>query len=425
MEKLLQYAWQHRFWKSPHMTTTDNRNITVLDPGWINHTAGPDFFNSKIIIDGEEWAGNIEIHTRASDWYRHNHHTDPAYNNVILHVVQSSDMHVKNALGTTIPQLIFPCDSNLHHLYNRLLTDPPTTEPLCATAIPHIPPLHLNSWIDSLAYERLYDKTDRFRHYLTITSGDYEQALFTAIARALGFGRNSDSLELAALSTPLRILSRHSDSLPTLEAIIFGQAALIPPPQPTENPYVTSLRNEYTFMAHKFGLTPPRSINWNLGRIRPQNLPHRRLATLAQMTLGGFRYFSRILEATTLPQLRDIFRITLTGYWATATTMNNPLGATPTPLSENAIDSLIINAIVPALHTFGTERNDPAIIERSLDILRALPPENNTITRTFARSGIKCDNAYTSQALIQLHRIYCENRKCLYCRIGYRMLRQK
>ena len=65
------------------MMTVDGRRVSVIDPGQPNSGSGPDFFNAKVRIDGELWAGNVEIHVRASDWYRHGHHTDPAYNSVM------------------------------------------------------------------------------------------------------------------------------------------------------------------------------------------------------------------------------------------------------------------------------------------------------------------------------------------------------
>lgn len=422
MEKLLQYAWQHRFWKSPTMTTSDGQKITILDPGWLNHNAGPDFFNAKIILDGKEWVGNIEVHIKASDWYRHGHHLDSAYNSVILHVVDTDDMKVANAKGQILPQLVIKCDSEVTALYNKLLTAG-TLNLVCSDSIAGIPDIYINNWIDSLAYERIYNKSERFSHYLKITGNDYEQALFIAVARALGFGRNNDIFERIAISIPLKIIGRHSDSPVTVESIVFGQAQLIPVDATT--PYIAELKREYDFMAHKFGLIPPNDINWNFGRIRPQNMPYRRLAALAHMAAKGFRLLTPILEAKNIDELRNIFRFELSGYWSTAISFTNARGAAPKAFSDSAIDSLLINAAIPAIYTFGIMRDRHDVTERSLDLLRALPPENNSIVRTFTDAGIKCENAYTSQALIQLHRIYCENRKCLFCRIGYRMLKRR
>ena len=103
MERLMQYVWQHRLWVSQSMFTVDGRKVQVIDPGMLNTDAGPDFFNAKVKIDGETWVGNVEIHVRASDWYRHGHDKDVAYDNVILHVVEKDDMAVKRSNGDVIP----------------------------------------------------------------------------------------------------------------------------------------------------------------------------------------------------------------------------------------------------------------------------------------------------------------------------------
>lgn len=401
------------------MTTTDGRQLTVVDPGWINTAAGPDFFNAKVLIDGNEWAGNIEVHLRASDWYRHGHHNDPAYNSVILHVVENADMETATQDGRRLTQLEFHCDDRIKALYNHLLTAQ-ELDLVCAQTIPSIPSLDLNSWIDTLAYERVYMKADRFRGYLDATGNDYEQAMFTAIARAMGFGKNSETLERTALSIPLRLLAKHSDSPLALEAMVLGQAALIPPEGGNE--YVEQLRREYNYLAVKFNLAPPSGAIWNLGRMRPQNLPYRRLATLAHMALGGFQIFSAVITSQSLRDLRDLFRISLTGYWATALSLTSERGASPAALSERAIDSIIINAAIPAMVAYGMERDSSGTVERAMELLRQLPPEDNSKVRLLTAAGIPCPDAYTSQALTMLRNVYCEQRKCLFCRIGHRMI---
>ena len=88
------------------MTTNDMRHVRVLDPGLLNTDSGPDFFNAKVEIDGQLWVGNIEMHVRASDWRRHGHDKDSAYDSVILHVVDKDDAPVYRTNGERIPQLV-------------------------------------------------------------------------------------------------------------------------------------------------------------------------------------------------------------------------------------------------------------------------------------------------------------------------------
>lgn len=404
MEKLLQYAWQHRLWKSPLMTATDGSTVEVLDPGWINNGPGPDFFNAKIRTGSKTWAGNIEIHTRASDWYRHGHHNDPAYDPVILHVVGHDDMAVTRRDGLPLKQVVLRCHDNLTQLYNRLLSSG-TADLICAPYLASIPSVYLNDWIDALAHERLYDKADRFNSYLAATSNNWQQAVFAALARGLGFGRNTDTLERLALSTPLTMLAKHADSPGSVEAILLGQAGLIDSiSDPSRRQY---LRQEYDYMAHKFSLSPLRSLKWINGG-RPQNSPVRRVERLARYVSCGFDMMSRLLQARSVDHIRDIFRLDDTA-----------------SLSQSSLDLLVINVAVPAIYTYGLHTGDHTATQRALDMLRALPAERNSITAIFSDAGLTCDDAYTSQAIIGLRRTYCENRKCLFCRIGNRMMRDK
>ena len=104
-EDFLHFVWKEQLFNSSDLKTTDGRELTIVDNGKYNFESGPDFFNCRIKLDGIVWAGNIEIHVRASDWYRHNHQEDHAYHNVILHVVYDYDMEVRNKSGHPIPTI--------------------------------------------------------------------------------------------------------------------------------------------------------------------------------------------------------------------------------------------------------------------------------------------------------------------------------
>lgn len=421
MEKLMHYIWQHRLWLSEDMRTVDGRRITVLDTGKYNTDAGPDFFNAKIKLDGQLWAGDVEIHVRASDWFRHGHDSDAAYDSVILHVVGKDDMPVPRSNGSVIPQFRMPCAPDFNRSYTALVDVSHMSLP-CAKALKEMPSVHLYSWIDALGYERMYGKSERILEYMNRFSGDWESACYVALARALGFSVNSEPFERLAFSIPISYLRKHSDSSLTLEAFFFGQAGLLPASD-EGNPYVTLLLREYSFLASKFSLKPPVSLGWKMSRMRPQNFPHRRIAYLAAMFLGGFKVMSRLLDATTVEDVTKIFNIELMGYWTNHYTFHGHSGTTQTiALSRASIASLIINVAVPLLHAYGSFINDTSLADRAVSWLQSLKPENNSVVEIFRSHGIECPNAFTSQALIQLRRNYCECHKCLFCRIGHRHL---
>lgn len=416
----MQYVWQHRLWVSQSMFTVDGRKVQVIDPGRLNTDAGPDFFNAKVKIDGEMWVGNIEIHVRASDWLRHHHDKDTAYDSVILHVVEKDDMQVHRSNGEIIPQLCMPCSAQFSEQYNRLVGSAASELP-CAQEIANLPSIYLTDMISTLGYERLYSKVERIEQLLNRFSGDWNEVCYVLLARSLGFGVNSDAFERLALATPLKFMSKHSDSLTVIESMLFGQSGLLDT-APDDDSYVAILKNEYQFFAQKFGFVKPSSLGWKMARMRPQNFPHRRIAVLAAMIEGGFGYASKMMSAKSVDEVRKLFEVELSGYWTQHSSFKSAGGGSKRGLSESSVSILIINAVIPVIYAYGRLCNDEAACNRAIEMLQSLKPEKNSIVELFMRAGIECKDAFTSQALIQLRREYCETRKCLYCRIGHRML---
>ncbi|MBO4815364.1 MAG: DUF2851 family protein [Muribaculaceae bacterium] len=422
MEKLLHYIWQHRLWNYADMTTNDGRRVRVIDVGLHNTDAGPDFFNAKVEIDGQMWVGNIEIHVRASDWKRHHHDTDPAYDNVILHVVQKDDAPVYRTNGERIPQVELRVSPRFNEQYEALVNAKQDVP--CLARIREVPRLTITEWMERLAFERLLGKVDRVRTMLEQLAGNWEEVCYITLARTLGFGINNDAFERLARSTPLRLLGKHSDSLLQIEALLYGQAGMLDSSQHTADAYYQQLCKEYRFLASKFSLTPLEPQAWKLFRIRPQNFPYRRIAMMAHFLEGGFQLMARIIEAPDEKALRALFEVNLTGYWAEHYTFGKPVSQPAKALSNSSIDIVLINTVAPLLYARGELTADYALTEKAVALLEALKPEKNSIVDQFTYAGIPCTDALTSQALIQLKRNYCESHKCIYCKIGHWFLSQ-
>ena len=405
MEGLLQYIWQHKLWLSEDMVTNDGRRVRVIDPGLLNTDAGPDFFNAKVEIDGHLWVGNVEIHVRASDWKRHHHDEDPAYDSVILHVVEKDDAPVHRINGELIPQVELRVSPRFNECYDRLVNA--TVELPCAARIKEVPQL---------------TEVDRVRVLYDRYNGSWEDICYVMLARTLGFGINNDAFERLARVTPLRLLHKHSDSILQVEALLFGQAGLLNGAHDGET-YFQQLTREYAFLANKFSLRPIEGSAWRLFRSRPQNFPYRRIALLAQFVQGGFNLMNDILDAAgDTSALRELFDLELSGYWTTHYSFRKPSHSAGRALSNSSIDIVLINVVAPLYYARGEMTDDYAMTDRAIELLEDLRPERNSIVTMFQNAGIRCDNALTSQALIQLRRSYCEARKCIYCRLGHRLL---
>lgn len=419
MERLLQYIWQHKLWLSEDMVTGDGRKVRVIDPGLLNTDSGPDFFNAKVEIDGRLWVGNVEIHVRASDWKRHHHDEDPAYDSVILHVVEKDDAPVTRINGELIPQVELRVSPRFNECYDKLVNA--TVELPCAARLKEVPQLIVTEWIEALAFERLHGKVDRVRDLYDRYHGSWEDICYVMLARTLGFGINNDAFERLARVTPLRLLHKHSDSIVQVEALLLGQAGLLNGAHDSE-PYFQQLTREYAFLANKFSLRPIEGSAWRLFRSRPQNFPYRRIALLAQFVKDGFNLMNDILEATDTKALRQLFDIELSGYWTTHYSPGKPSASAGRALSKSSIDIVLINTVAPLYYARGEMTDDYTMTDRAIALLEDLRPEQNSIVTMFKAAGIKCDDALTSQALIELRRNYCEARKCIYCRLGHRLL---
>lgn len=402
------------------MVTNTGKKVRVVDPGLLNTDAGPDFFNAKIEIDGHMWVGNVEMHYRATDWKRHRHDSDKAYDSVILHVVAKDDAPVRRTNGELIPQLVLEVSPQFNADYASLVGA--TIEVPCATKIKQVPHLTIVEWVEGLAFERLHGKVERIHQLLDSFNGSWEDVCYVTLARNFGFGINNDAFERLARRTPLRLLGKHSDSVLQIEALLFGQAGMLDAQKPGMDSYYNQLCTEYAFLSNKFQLTPMEKESWKLFRIRPQNFPYRRIAMLAQFIEGGFRMMIRILEAEGEKEMRALFEMELSGYWTKHYTFGKPNERATATLSRSSIDIILINTVAPLLYAYGELTGNYEMTDKAIKLLEDLRAESNSIVSHFVAYGIDCPDALTSQALVQLKREYCDARKCIYCKIGHHLL---
>lgn len=426
MEKLLHYVWKHKLFPTAPLTGTDGERIEVIDPGLHNGHAGPDFFNAKIKVDGTLWVGNVELHERSSQWYRHGHDRDKAYDNVVLHVTAEADETVRTAAGRRLPQLVLHVPEHVEANYQELLTE--EAYPPCWRVIPDMNLLTVHSWLSALTTERLEEKTRRITDWLHRTGGDWEQTLFVTLARNFGFGVNSETFENWAATIPTAAAGKHRDDLFQIEALFLGQAGLLDntavDPEHRDG-YFGRLQKEYSFLAHKFGLSPIDAGQWKFLRMRPQNFPHVRLSQLALLYHTGRFGFSQLIEAREPEALRELLRTNATPYWETHYTFGTESRTKEKHLQTDSLNLLIINTVIPLLFAYGRHRFDERLSERAFELLEKLPAERNFITRSWQKAGLEVKTAADSQALVQLHRNYCDRKDCLRCRFGCEYLRSR
>lgn len=429
MEILLHYIWKHRILPLHELHTTDGRLVEVIDPGLHNRHDGPDFFNAKVKIGGVMWVGNVEIHEKAADWYAHHHDSDEAYNNVILHIASVMDADIVTADGSHPPQLELHVPQSVADNYRRLLAADPY--PPCREAVLRLPSLTIHSWMSALGAERIDDKGVAIERRVAQSDGSWEKAFFITLARAFGFGTNSDAFEQWATALPLMQVGHHRDHPMQVEAMFLGTAGLLDAdamPQrqrdaALSDAYFTALRREYAYLAHKFSLTAMPRTAWRFMRLRPQNSPYIRLSQLATLYCSRRADLSRVASCATLDEVGGALTTEVGDYWRTHYSFGNESKANAKRLSAASVQLLVVNAVVPMLYAYGRHRQDETLIQRAATLMEELPPEDNTYIRLWKECGVKAENAADTQALIQLHRRYCERKECLRCRFGYYLLR--
>ena len=401
-EIVLHYIWEHCLWAGFKQQTTDGRSVEILSVGTHNRDAGPDYSHAHVRIDGKEWVGNIEIHVCSSDWIKHQHHVDKAYDNVILHVVRTADKPIYNARGELVPQceLNYPSDKDyLSGLFESAQQmDSAFSRIGCAEQLIHDPGLITEGWRKTLLRKRLECKRASIMRLLEITKGSWEHALYISLARNFGFHTNSLPFEQLAINTPLSYLQKHRNNLFQLTALLMGQAGLIANSQ-------EPIAKEYDFLRTKFSLTPMDGSVWKHARMRPQNSPELRIQQFAQLLYQSENLLSKILDTDDIKELEQLFAVDKMG--------------------RSSIDILLINTVIPYKYAYAIHRNNAAHAEAAMRLMERIPAENNTIIRQWRVLGQAVCNAADTQALLHLYQNYCQHHECINCEVGYQIFQDK
>ncbi len=419
-EEFLYYIWMFRLFDKD-ITTTSGESINILKSGERNTDSGPDFFNAKIKIGDTIWAGNVEIHVNSSDWYKHNHQENNAFDNIILHVVYKNDAIIKRNNSEIIPtiELNEKFDKKLYYRYKSFMTNKYWIP--CQKLIGNIDEFHLNSWLERLLIERLEHKAKTIESTLNLNKNNWEQTFYQYLARNFGFNTNAEPFELLAKSLPVNYLAKHKNNQFQIESLLFGQAGLLETDFKDE--YPNNLKNEYNFLKKKFSLKPVDGFLWKFLRLRPSNFPTIRISQFANLIYKSSALFSKIIKLNTLNEVYKLFDISTSGYWDTHYIFDKPSVKRKKSFGNNALNLIIINTIVPFLFVYGLKKDNYSYKEKALQLLAQVPGEKNSIIRKWQELGLRASTAYTTQSLLELKNYYCNEKKCLNCQIGNILLR--
>lgn len=417
-EDFLHFIWKTRQWSNA-CKTVSGKEFEVLDTGLHNKDAGPDFFNAKIKIDDTVWAGNVEIHKSAGDWYAHKHHRDPAYNNVIMHVVAENNKPINTKEGRQPETWVMNFPHSAFKQYEKLVQSIFTIP--CKDDLHKVNPTEVIMWLQSIAIQRFYHKAKEIEKRLVKERMDIDTAFYQTLFRQFGFKVNQLPFDMLARSINWKVLARHRHNLRQLEALLFGQAGFLKGDM--NDDYFRELKKEYRFLKNKFQLDNIEPHLWKFSRMRPGNFPEIRIAQLASIMYHEQRLFSNLAGAGDIQQISDLLTHPASEYWDIHYRFGRETSRKYKKKTGNmAVKSIVVNAVVPFLFMYDFMRNEQNYAEKALMFLEELPPESNRIVREWEILGISPANALESQAMIQLKNKYCLEKKCLFCGIGHKII---
>jgi len=415
-ERLLQYIWQFQYFNNSHLHTLDGQLLQVIQPGMYNTNQGPDFLNAKIKTGTTVWAGSVELHINTSDWQQHDHSNDANYNNVILHVVWNHDHDLQLSFPTV--ELQNRVSKLLLSKYDQLMKEKVFIA--CEDLARFVNDITISSWKERLLVERLQHKAKYIESLLKRNNQHWEETFWWLLARNFGATVNSDAFEKMAMSIPINILAKHKQQLHQLEALLMGQCGLLD--KKLEDDYAVMLQKEFRFLQKKYSLHKIHASVFFL-RMRPANFPSIRLSQLASLIHQGQHLFSGIKETDDINDVEKLFLVTANDYWHYHFVFDEPAAFKKKTLGKQMLQNIMINTVVPVVYAYGYFNNHEGYKHKAIKWMEKLAAESNSITKEFSSLGLENKSAFDSQALIQLKNAYCDQKRCLQCAIGNKILK--
>ncbi|WP_370098963.1 DUF2851 family protein [Xanthomarina gelatinilytica] len=415
-EDFLHYIWQHKKMSVAHLKTTQHEALEIVSVGQHNTNSGPDFFNAQLKIADQLWAGNVEVHVKSSDWFVHNHETDQAYDNVILHVVWEHDTEIFRKNNSIVPTLELKevVDKTVLLNYSKLLSAKDKWIN-CEADFAEVAPFVLESWLERLYIERLERKSETIEKLLQDSKNNWEAVLFKMLAKNFGLKVNGEAFFSMANAVDFQIIRKLQNNQTTLEALFFGLTGLLD--QDIQEPYFLVLQKEYRYLKRKYNLHDTEVVSIQFFRLRPQNFPTIRLSQLATLYHLHSSLFSQIMEISSLKTIYKLFQVSTSVFWETHYSFGKVSKPSNKKITKAFVDLLIINTIIPIKFAYARHQGKD-VNDFLLELIQQIPSEKNSIVSAFNKIKKVSHTAMQSQALIQLKTTYCDKNQCLKCAVG-------
>lgn len=456
-ERFLRHIWQHQYFSTANLTTSDGKPVRILSSGTPNRDGGPDYKDARIQVGNTVFRGDVELHNSPEDWLAHSHQTDPHYNGVVLHVVLTGSTMAppaETASRRTIPLLILHpfLDEKLRAVWMKSIVDERVqrrhTIP-CFSVNDGIERDVLRRWLRNLGHERVELKVRRFearlkqlvdeqkmtlrepypRYYGNpdeipsptheYTRSDFsakslwEQLLYEGIMEAMGFSKNPRPFLSLAQSASLPFLREYdlNDSR-MMQALLFGTAGLLPSTRKIEEQksraYVRDLRKRWRTVRPSFKGPLLHEADWLFFRLRPNNFPSARLAAMSFLlpTLFGEESLRRLItlfKSDTLSRkqrhhkLRSFFQFEPDDFWKNHYHLAGRTCRAGIAVGSERVHDITVNGIVPIVLLYARIFKDRSIRAHALSLLEYTPPlQYNSITKIMQQQLCKSHESLDS-----------------------------
>ncbi len=456
-EKLVCCMWFEPRWRPERLETLEGRRFVVHSPGQSNRQAGPDFLQAVLEYSDGEWCrGDVEVHRLASGWTAHQHHVDPRYNRVILHVVLCNDragQEVERADGHAIPQVA------LEPLLPRPLTACRDDIPLadypnkhvprigqCYAMLRALPPGDVQRFLERAGETRLKKRMQRWAQRVAAVGA--AQAMYEAIFRSLGSsGYGQRFLDIADClpwqESQRVLLDCHPAEQPIVaDALLFGISGLLQRARDVSRTmddetqvYLAALHRAWTRLPYEVQQLAGQPIDWRHPHVRPMNTPERRLAGMAQLlavyvdtdlygaatarcqTPRGQTQMSRARSLNR--SLIEMLDTPAHACWGVRSRFGSrPVGAPQRLIGRQRALTTVVDAMLPVLLGKAYIQGDADLQQSLLASYRAAPRlPNNTTLRDMSRRLLGDDpqllalvtNARHQQGMLQIFEDYCSH----------------
>ncbi|MGM5631121.1 DUF2851 family protein [Apibacter raozihei] len=420
-ESFLHYVWMYKKFELFDLRTTSGEKLEIIHCGTLNPDSGPDFNFAKVIINGTEWAGNVEIHVKSSDWIKHKHDLNPNYDNIVLHIVYEDDQEILSLKLKKIPTLELKnyiaasLIDNYTHLEKKAYSFIP-----CEKLFTNLLPKLSIGFTEKQFFCKLEEKQKKISQLLILKNNDWEAVLASVLAYSFGLKINAEAFEQIFMETDYKILRKQFSNLTHLESLLFGLCFNL---DMYEDEYAEILKEQFKFLQVKYRLTKT-TINLKFSKLRPANFPTIRLSQLSCILTQYQNLFSYVIGAKTLQHYIYILDdVQASSYWNNHYVFDKISSHNQIKkLSSSQKELIILNAFLPIKFAY-SKSIGKCMDDEIISIMEELSPEKNTVIQKFENLGISFNSALETQAFLHLYKNQCLNKKCLKCDIGYNILK--